>query len=139
MGTYDFLVEDPSLLPKKLSKTFSDDLKKRIGRGTKIKIVKSETVSPRGTSWDFGNYTVMEITLPNGKELRGGITLWVARGEASGNMTVDSDFGGVIGLGRGGNASQAIRMILSDAGHHLALVGAKKTAQFSGYYGRRSR
>jgi hypothetical protein len=123
-SAYDQLVKDKDHLPKKLSQRYVKELKRRIGRGTEIDVVKSETTMPR--QWDYGNYTVLKITLPNGKSLNGAITLNVADNEASGNFTVDYDYGGVIGLGRASTAERAITMMLSDAGDRLKGAGEKQ-------------
>ena len=113
---YDQLVTNPAHFPKKLSRFYVQQFKK-IGRGTKIEVVKSETTMTRG--WDYGNYTVLKITLPNGDDLNAAITLNVASNEASGNITVDHNYGGVIGLGRGATADQALQQMLSSAVGHL--------------------
>jgi len=123
-AAYDRLVTDKALLPKALSKTYVQLFQKRIGRGTKIAVIKSETTMPHG--WDYGNYTVLKITLPNGDDVNAAISLNIADKETSGNVSVDHAYGGTIGMGRGGTPEKAIQQMMSDAASHLAASGAKK-------------
>jgi hypothetical protein len=117
---YDTLVKNPAYMPKKLSAYYVKQFK-NIGRGTKVQVVKSETTMPR--DWDYGNYTVLKITLPNGEDVNAAIVINIADDEASGNVHVDYNYGGVIGLGRASNPDDAVKRMLSDAIPHLAAAG----------------
>ena len=115
---YDTVVSDKNHLPKKLSARYVRELKKGIGKGTKVEVVKSRSMMPRG--WDYGNYTVLLITLPGDRgSLNAGFTLFVAQGEASGNVQLDHSYGGVISTKRGPNAEGTIKGLIDDTARHL--------------------
>jgi hypothetical protein len=122
---YDVLVKNPAYLPKKLSAYYVKQFK-NIGKGTKVQVVKSETTMTRG--WDYGNYTLLKITLPDGEDVNAAIVINIADGEASGNVHVDSNYGGVIGLGRASSPDEAVKHMLSDAIPHLSAVWGRRTA-----------
>ena len=113
---YDRLVTDASLKPKPISSYYKKELVKRIGKGTKIKVVKSETTMPR--SWDFGNYTVLEITPPGAKKVRAAFTLNVASDEASGSVAMDAPYGVIPGQ-RSKDPKKVMQSMVSDVGSHL--------------------
>lgn len=109
---YDYRVTDPNYLPRPLSTRYVKELKSRIGRGTKIKILKSESILSRG--WDYGNYTVLEITRPGETEaIKAAITLNIASDECSGVVALDYPYG-TIPVPRSSRPEQVITWLLSE-------------------------
>jgi hypothetical protein len=118
---YDSLVQDPNLMPKVLAKTYLTAFK-QLGKGKKFKVevIKSETTMPRG--WDHGNYTVLKVTVPSGKEVNVAITLNVKYGEeSSGIVMADAEHGsGVIAMCRYDTAQRVVNNLMIDAVPSLA-------------------
>lgn len=92
--TYDTLIPNPSLRPKQVAAFLVETLKARLGRGTRVDVIKGESTMPRG--WAFGNYTVVQMTLPQSKKtIRAGISLHVGKdpGLATGSAHLDHPYG----------------------------------------------
>lgn len=122
-GTYDPMVRDKTLLPKPLSARYVRDIKKLLGRGTKVDVVKSESTMPRG--WDFGNYTVLAITPPGRPTVKAAISLLVAEGEdrqAGGNIAMDAPYPTVT-VPRRATADEFIKRLL---GEMASVLGARE-------------
>ena len=121
---YDYLVADKEYLPRPLAVRYLKLLKTRIGRGTQIKVIKGETTFPRG--WDYGNYTVLEIT-PSGaiESIKAAITLNIAKDETSGVATLDRPYG-TIPVPRSNNPEKVVNWITSEIGD---LLRPAKTAR----------
>jgi hypothetical protein len=114
---YDYRVTDPNYLPRPLSTRYVKELKARIGRGTKIKVLKSETTFPRG--WDYGNYTVLEITPPGDTEaIKAALTLNIALDECSAIAVLDRPYG-TIPVPRSSKPEQVLTWLLSEVGDLL--------------------
>lgn len=112
---YDALVKDKNLLPKPLSARYVKELK-RLLKGAAVKVVKSESIAIRG--WDYGNYTVLEITPKNAETVRAAITLNVASDEVSGNATLDAPYG-VITVPRYPSVDRFLTALLSEVAGRL--------------------
>lgn len=110
-GTYDKLVENKNLLPKPLSARYIKDLKAKLGQGSQVKAIKSETFMPRG--WDYGNYTVLEISLPDAENVKAAITMNVGADEVSGNAALDAPYG-VVSLPRVSTPDKFITQLVSE-------------------------
>lgn len=131
MNYLDGLVTDPALLPKKLAKSYSDRFKEMLGKKTKVRVVESRTTAPpRG--WDYGNITILELTLPNGLGLAIQLQLLVV-GETlqmppqvSATAQVDRDYGGLLAARRGKTAQEAINGLMSEISGHLFALGSLK-------------
>ena len=122
---YDYRVTDPNYLPRPLSTRYVNELKSRIGRGTKIKVLKSESTLPRG--WDYGNYTILEITRPGETEaIKAAINLHIASDECSGVVVLDHPYG-TIPVPRSSRPEQVILWLLSELGDLLKV--STKTAR----------
>lgn len=129
---YDYRVTDKDYLPRPLSTKYVKDLKARIGRGTQIRVIKSETTFPRG--WDYGNYTVLEITPPGATEsIKAAITLNIAPDECSGVAALDHPYG-TIPVPRSSNPAQVVNWLLSEVGDLL-----KKPSRTARHYVRLAR
>jgi hypothetical protein len=114
---FDYRVTDPNYLPRPLSTRYAKELKTRIGRGTKVRVVKSESTLPRG--WDYGNYTVLEITLPGETEpIKAAFTLNIAINECSGIVALDHPYG-TIPVPRSSRPEQVVNWLLSEVGDLL--------------------
>lgn len=116
-GVYDRAVTDPAHKPKKLASTIVSGLKKGIGRGTKVEVVKAEATMTRG--WDYGFHGVFKITLPDGDSLRASFVVHFAKGEVSGNAQLDAKYGGVVSNPRASKADRVIESLISDVSRHL--------------------
>ena len=116
-GYEDSLIKDPFLQPKNLKKFFVSSFKK-IGRGTKVEVVKCETTMPHG--WTHGNYTVLKITLPKGKgELNVALNLNAADDEVSGYAKPDSTWGATITVPRKRTAEAFVTSLVNETIDHL--------------------
>jgi len=121
---YDYLVKDREYLPRPLTAKYIKLLKTRIGRGTQVKIIKSDTIMPRG--WDYGNYTVLEITPPGTTEsVKAALTLNIASNETSGIATLDAPYG-TIPVPRSNYSEQVVNWLTSEIGN---LLKPEKTAR----------
>jgi hypothetical protein len=71
-------------------------LENGIGKGTKVKVVKARSTTPRG--WDSGVHAVFAIKLPGGDKLNAAFTINTAEDgqKAGGNVHLDANYGGVI-------------------------------------------
>lgn len=119
----DKLVTDPKLLPKAISSFYKKEIEKRLG--AKVDIVKSETTMPR--DWDFGNYTVLKITLPDSEhtEIKAACTLYVSKDESSGNITLDAPYG-VISGARDKDPYKVLSTLISELDAKLGGYGASR-------------
>lgn len=88
-------------------------------RPQSITVRKAERTLPRG--WDWGAYVVLDIILSNGESVSATITLCVADAEeASGNVQLDADYGGVITTARAQTPDGVIQRLMSDTADHLS-------------------
>jgi predicted component of type VI protein secretion system len=122
---YDYRVTDREYLPRPLAAKYIKLLKARIGRGTQIQIIKSESIVPRG--WDYGNYTVLAITPPGATEsVKAAITLNIAKDETSGVATLDTPYG-TIPVPRSNYPEQVVNWLTSEIGN---LLKPERTASY---------
>jgi hypothetical protein len=97
--TYDTAIPNPALRPKQVAAFLVETLKARLGCGSHVDVIKGESTMPRG--WAFGNYTVVQMTLPQSKKtIRAGISLHVGKDPdlASGSAHLDTPYGTITTL-----------------------------------------
>ena len=117
--------------PKAVAARFVKAWKKQLGRGTQVCAIKAEATALSG--WDYGFYGLFEITLADGAELRAAVSIHydgptvrdfnrpgAVTVEASGNVTLDAAYGGVVGLARGSSWDQVEAELIRQTGAHLA-------------------
>ena len=118
--------------PKAVAARFVKTWKTQLGRGTQVCAIKAEATAPSG--WDYGFYGVFEITLADGNELRAAVVIHYdgpavrdfnrpgnsLAAEASGTVTVDAEYGGVVATYRGRTWEQVEAELINQTGRHLA-------------------
>ncbi len=124
-------VKDANHKPKVVAARFVKDWKKALGRGVQVCAVKAEATLPRG--WDYGFYGLFEITLADGAALRAAVSIHydgpsvrdfnrpgAVTVEASGNVALDADYGGVVAVARGSSWDQVEGELIRQTASHLA-------------------
>lgn len=125
---WDSLITDKAHKPKAMDKIYQAALKKIKPKPTKIAVRKLEATKPP-PGWDYGVYAVYDITLANGDTVGCAIIVRTAEGESSGNVTLDSNYGGVVATKRGKDPVSVAKMLINDTVEHLSRVGAKASVE----------
>lgn len=112
-SVYDQLITNPDHKPGKIAALFKKELGSKIG---KVMVKEARTTMP--TSWDYGTYVLFNVKCKDGEDVGGALTLYVGRGEVSGNVKLDAPRG-VVALSRGRTVDKVIKEMASDTRSNL--------------------
>ena len=120
---YDAQVHDPRLLPRALSKTYAQEIKRQLPRGVKVDVVSSTTSLTHG--WDYTNFTKLHVYRDGMQPIEVGISLHVTEDkEYSGVVLVGAPYSNTIPAGRTADAERAIQYLTEAVASYLRGTGA---------------
>ena len=107
-----YWIKDPSMRPDAVAKRLSAAIKRKLGKGANVEIVKAEASMPR--DWDYSNFIVLRV---NGEDVEFALRVAVGQ-EASGWSRVGAT--GVMPVPRDPDAKQVEAWLTSEI---VAAVG----------------
>jgi hypothetical protein len=104
----------------KWAKSFAADLMKKITPKPKSIAVVNPDMGRPMANWDYRIHSKFDITLASGETLSAFVSMNVADGECSGNVTLDDKWGGTMATARRGTRDQATWVLVDELATHLS-------------------